>query len=162
VETCAIIKWLYPDVFGGKETSMLFKEAFSLGEGKIDPKFIRHVREFLEVIMLRRTKDSDVNLNLPPKKEVVLYAPLTELQRSLYLGVVYGNGLTQLSSFSTNTPSTPTSVNGFDGDTPPSRSPVRVTLNPLMELRKVGRQQNHVAVFSMLIPVDLHAPITLK
>lgn len=139
METCVVLKWLYPDVFGGKNTSLLFKEAFSLGEGKIDPEFIKNVRKFLEVIMLRRTKESDVNLNLPPKTEMMLYAPLTELQRNLYLGVVYGKGLTPLSN-SITPPSTPNSGTFFDGETL-ARGPIRVPLNPLMELRKVSRQQ---------------------
>lgn len=102
----------------------------------MDTEFIDHVRKFLDVIMIRRTKEADMNLNLPPKKEVVLYAPLTELQRSLYLDVVYGKGLTPLSGgFGTTPPSTPTSVSTFDKET---QSSLRPALNPLMELRKVS------------------------
>jgi SWI/SNF-related matrix-associated actin-dependent regulator of chromatin subfamily A member 5 len=42
-------------------------------------------RRLLELIMLRRMKDSpNVNLGLPPKEEVLLYVPLTPMQRFWY------------------------------------------------------------------------------
>jgi len=42
-------------------------------------------RRLLELIMLRRLKNSpDVNLGLPPKEEVLLYVPLTPMQRFWY------------------------------------------------------------------------------
>lgn len=42
-------------------------------------------RRLLELIMLRRMKNSpSVKLDLPPKKEVVLYVPLTPMQRFWY------------------------------------------------------------------------------
>ena len=37
--------------------------------------------------MLRRLK-SDVDLKIPPKKEVLVYAPLTQLQREMYSALV--------------------------------------------------------------------------
>lgn len=42
-------------------------------------------RRLLEIIMLRRMKSSpSVNLNLPPKEEVLLFVPLTPMQRFWY------------------------------------------------------------------------------
>jgi SWI/SNF-related matrix-associated actin-dependent regulator of chromatin subfamily A member 5 len=42
-------------------------------------------RRLLELIMLRRMKDSPgVNLGLPPKEEILLYVPLTPIQRFWY------------------------------------------------------------------------------
>lgn len=42
-------------------------------------------RHLLELIMLRRMKTSpSVNLNLPPKEEVLLFVPLTPMQRFWY------------------------------------------------------------------------------
>ena len=43
--------------------------------------------QILSPFMLRRVK-SDVNLNLPPKKELVVYAPMTPLQVDLYRAVL--------------------------------------------------------------------------
>ena len=43
-------------------------------------------RGLLEIIMLRRMKNSPgVDLNLPPKTEVLLYVPLTPMQRFWYM-----------------------------------------------------------------------------
>ena len=44
-----------------------------------------HARRLLELICLRRMKDSSaVNLGLPPKEEILLYVPLTPMQRFWY------------------------------------------------------------------------------
>lgn len=40
--------------------------------------------------MLRRVK-TDVNLNLPPKKELIVYAPMTSIQVDLYKAVLDHN-----------------------------------------------------------------------
>ncbi|XP_076670162.1 lymphoid-specific helicase [Andrena cerasifolii] len=45
------------------------------------------LREILKPFMLRREK-TDVCLDIPPKKEVVVYAPLTKLQHDLYTAVL--------------------------------------------------------------------------
>ena len=45
------------------------------------------LHSILKPFLLRRLK-SDVEYNLPPKKEYVLYAPLTEKQKSVYEAVV--------------------------------------------------------------------------
>lgn len=47
------------------------------------------LHSILKPFLLRRLK-SDVECSLPPKKEYVLYAPLTEQQRSVYEAVVNG------------------------------------------------------------------------
>lgn len=48
------------------------------------------LHSILKPFLLRRLK-SDVEFSLPPKKEYVLYAPLTEQQKSVYEAVVNGN-----------------------------------------------------------------------
>ena len=46
-------------------------------------------RRLLELIMLRRMKSSpSVNLNLPPKHEVLLFVPLTPMQRFWYTRLI--------------------------------------------------------------------------
>ncbi|MCJ1314142.1 hypothetical protein MMC25_007822 [Agyrium rufum] len=83
-ELWALLHWLYPEVFTAK-TSELFKESFDLTKGKVSTSFMDDARRLLELIMLRRMKNSPgVDLNLPPKTEVLLYVPLTPLQRFWY------------------------------------------------------------------------------
>ncbi|KAF3033323.1 hypothetical protein E8E12_003832 [Didymella heteroderae] len=84
VEMWALLAWLYPDVFT-ENTQDLFKESFDLTRGKVNKETMDDARHLLELIMLRRMKDSpNVNLGLPPKEEVLLYVPLTPMQRFWY------------------------------------------------------------------------------
>ncbi|ORY18389.1 SNF2 family N-terminal domain-domain-containing protein [Clohesyomyces aquaticus] len=84
VEMWALLAWLYPDVFTAS-TENLFKESFDLTKGKVNRKTMDDARRLLELIMLRRMKNSaGVNLGLPEKEEVLLYVPLTPMQRFWY------------------------------------------------------------------------------
>ena len=84
VELWGLLHWLYPEVFT-ERTSELFKTSFDLTKGKVNTEVMDHARRLLEVIMLRRMKNSPgVELNLPPKTDVLLYVPLTPMQRFFY------------------------------------------------------------------------------
>lgn len=50
---------------------------------EMDKKIISAMHQILSPFMLRRTK-GEVGLNLPPKKEVLIYAPSTLTQQALY------------------------------------------------------------------------------
>ncbi|KAI9683564.1 MAG: hypothetical protein M1829_004867 [Trizodia sp. TS-e1964] len=83
-ELWALFHWLYPDVFVDK-TVDLFNKSFNLSKGLFSNTVVDDSRRLLEIIMLRRMKDSPgVNLNLPPKTEVLLFIPLSPLQRFWY------------------------------------------------------------------------------
>ena len=85
VELWALLHWLYPEVFTEK-TAELFKSSFNLTKGQVSTKVMDDSRRLLEIIMLRRMKNSPgVDLNLPPKTEVLLYVPLTPMQRFWYM-----------------------------------------------------------------------------
>lgn len=85
VELWALLHWLYPEVFTDK-TADLFKDSFNLTKGQASIQVMDDSRRLLEVIMLRRMKNSQgVDLNLPPKTEVLLYVPLTPMQRFWYM-----------------------------------------------------------------------------
>lgn len=85
VELWALLHWLYPEVFTEK-TAELFKSSFNLNKGQVSTKVMDDARRLLEIIMLRRMKTSPgVDLNLPPKTEVLLYVPLTPMQRFWYM-----------------------------------------------------------------------------
>ncbi|KAF2451200.1 hypothetical protein P171DRAFT_375186 [Karstenula rhodostoma CBS 690.94] len=84
VELWSLLAWLLPDVFTDN-TQALFKESFDLTRGRANQKTMDDARRLLELIMLRRMKDSPgVDLGLPPKEEVLLYVPLTPMQRFWY------------------------------------------------------------------------------
>ena len=84
LELWALLHWLYPEVFT-ERTSEIFKTSFDLTKGKVDTGIMDCARRMLEVIMLRRMKNSPgVELNLPPKTEILLYVPLTPMQRFYY------------------------------------------------------------------------------
>lgn len=83
-EAWALLHWLYPEVFT-IDTGDNFKQAFDLGKGRVSTKFMDDARQLLELIMLRRLKSSPgVDLGLPPKEEILLYVPLTPMQRFWY------------------------------------------------------------------------------
>lgn len=62
-----------------------------MSEGQIDSEFLLYVRRFLEVIMLRRVKDSpSIGIDIPPKREILLFAPLSSLQKQIYRQILTG------------------------------------------------------------------------
>lgn len=66
-------------------TSKIFSDAFDLTAGKNDLGVMDNARRLLELLMLRRMKESKgVNLGLPLKTEVILYLPLVPMQRFWY------------------------------------------------------------------------------
>lgn len=83
-EMWALLHWLFPEVFT-LDTADSFGKAFDLTKGTVSTNFMDDARRLLELVMIRRMKTSPgVNLNLPPKEEVLLYVPLTPLQRFWY------------------------------------------------------------------------------
>jgi SWI/SNF-related matrix-associated actin-dependent regulator of chromatin subfamily A member 5 len=87
-EMHALLHWLYPDVFT-EDTGANFKQAFDLTKGRVSTSFMNDARTLLELIMLRRMKTSPgVNLGLPPKEEILLYVPLTPMQRFWYTRLI--------------------------------------------------------------------------
>ncbi|CAK4030448.1 Lymphoid-specific helicase [Lecanosticta acicola] len=83
-EMWALLHWLFPEVFTA-DTADAFHKAFDLTKGKVSTTFMDDARQLLELVMLRRMKSSpEVNLGLPPKEEVLLFVPLTPMQRFWY------------------------------------------------------------------------------
>lgn len=87
-EAWALLHWLFPEVFA-KDTADAFRKAFDLTKGTVSTSFMDDARRLLELIMLRRMKSSaGVNLGLPPKEEILLYLPLTPVQRMWYTRLI--------------------------------------------------------------------------
>lgn len=83
-ELWSLLHWLYPEVFIDK-TNELFDTSFNLSKGQYSNTVVDNARHLLELIMLRRMKTSPgVDLNLPPKTEVLLFVPLSPLQLFWY------------------------------------------------------------------------------
>lgn len=84
IELWALLRWLYPEVFV-ENTVDLFKSSFNLSRGQVNTKVMDDARRLLELIMLRRMKNSPgVDLSLPPKTDVLLFVPLTPMQKFWY------------------------------------------------------------------------------
>jgi SWI/SNF-related matrix-associated actin-dependent regulator of chromatin subfamily A member 5 len=73
---------LYPDVFT-PQTADAFKSAFDLTRGSYNTQFIESASALLAKMMLRRMKVDIDEIKLPPKEELLVYVPLTPLQRYL-------------------------------------------------------------------------------
>jgi SWI/SNF-related matrix-associated actin-dependent regulator of chromatin subfamily A member 5 len=69
-ELWALLHWLYQDIFTD-QSNELFRMSFDLTKGLYSDTVLDDSRHLLELIMLRRMKNSPgVDLNLPPKTEV--------------------------------------------------------------------------------------------
>ncbi|KAM3069394.1 hypothetical protein ACMFMG_005500 [Clarireedia jacksonii] len=83
-ELWSLLHFLYPEVFID-QTKELFDTSFNLSKGDYSKDVIDAARHLLELIMLRRMKNSPgVELGLPPKKELLLCVPLTPMQKFWY------------------------------------------------------------------------------
>lgn len=94
-ELWSLLNFLLPEIFDDLavfESWFDVKELQQEGTEKIlkqeeEKHVLASLREILKPFMLRRIK-TEVNLKIPPKKELVVYAPLTELQHDLYKAVI--------------------------------------------------------------------------
>ncbi|KZT01956.1 uncharacterized protein LAESUDRAFT_738942 [Laetiporus sulphureus 93-53] len=91
-ELWALLNFVLPDLFSDLEA---FEEWFNLPmlqatlSASRSSQLIHSLHALLRPFLLRRLK-ADVEANLPPKKEYVLYAPLSERQREVYDAIVKG------------------------------------------------------------------------
>ncbi|KAH0835415.1 P-loop containing nucleoside triphosphate hydrolase protein [Lanmaoa asiatica] len=91
-ELWSLLNFILPDIFDDLDT---FQEWFNLGtlQSRLSPTQSTHListfHGILKPFLLRRLK-ADVEGLLPPKKEYVIYAPLSVKQRDLYDQIVEG------------------------------------------------------------------------
>ncbi|KAF8968479.1 SNF2 family N-terminal domain-containing protein [Flammula alnicola] len=91
-ELWSLLNFILPDIFDDIDT---FQEWFNLPELQSSlptsqsAQIISSLHAILKPFLLRRLK-VDVEMNLPPKKEYVLYAPLTTRQKEAYDRVLHG------------------------------------------------------------------------
>jgi ATP-dependent DNA helicase len=99
VELWSLLNFLLPEIF---DDLGIFESWFNIkklqyknGTEKLlkqeeEKQVLMMLRTILKPFMLRREK-SDVCFDIPPKKEIIIYAPLTELQHDLYKAVLNYN-----------------------------------------------------------------------
>ncbi|RDX45961.1 hypothetical protein OH76DRAFT_1407538 [Lentinus brumalis] len=92
-ELWALLNFVLPDLFGDLSTFQSWFDESRL-QSKLtserQQKLIQSLHDILRPFLLRRMK-VDVEMQLPPKKEYVLYTPLSERQRELYEVAVRGD-----------------------------------------------------------------------
>ncbi|XP_025988856.2 lymphoid-specific helicase [Solenopsis invicta] len=95
-ELWSLLNFLNPEIFDNLDTFESWFDVNELqhqdGTEKVlkqeeEKQVLLSLREILKPFMLRRLK-IDVCKEIPPKKELIVYAPLTELQHDLYQAVL--------------------------------------------------------------------------
>ncbi|XP_078268874.1 lymphoid-specific helicase [Rhinoraja longicauda] len=93
-ELWSLLNFLLPDVFDDLKSFESWFDISSITENVEDivaseqEKSVLHMlHQILTPFLLRRLK-SDVTLDIPPKREVVVYAPLSKKQESFYTAIV--------------------------------------------------------------------------
>jgi len=79
-ELWALLNFLLPDVFASADD---FDQWFNLDDKNQEEQVIGKLHKVLRPFLLRRLK-SDVTKELPPKREIKLYVPLSAMQREWY------------------------------------------------------------------------------
>ncbi|XP_029961878.1 lymphoid-specific helicase isoform X2 [Salarias fasciatus] len=92
-ELWSLLNFLLPEVFDDLKSFESWFDIDSLGEpdsvvvAEREQNILSMLHQILTPFLLRRLK-SDVALEVPPKKEIIVYAPLTAKQEALYTAVV--------------------------------------------------------------------------
>ncbi|GFO02771.1 lymphocyte-specific helicase-like [Plakobranchus ocellatus] len=95
-ELWSLLNFLLPEIFDDLCSFEAWFDANAISDSESSEKLVQQERsesvlnmmhQILTPFMLRRLK-SDVDLNIPPKKEILVYAPLTQLQREMYSALV--------------------------------------------------------------------------
>ncbi|XP_063347492.1 lymphoid-specific helicase isoform X2 [Pelmatolapia mariae] len=92
-ELWSLLNFLLPEVFDDLKSFESWFDINTLGEAdsmvvaEHEQNILSMLHQILTPFLLRRLK-SDVTLEVPPKKEIIVYAPLTAKQEAFYTAVV--------------------------------------------------------------------------
>ncbi|XP_018621661.1 lymphoid-specific helicase [Scleropages formosus] len=93
-ELWSLLNFLLPDVFDDLKSfeswfdiSTISSDVENIVTNEREQNILHMLHQILTPFLLRRLK-TDVALEVPPKKEMVVYAPLTSKQESLYTAIV--------------------------------------------------------------------------
>lgn len=99
-ELWSLLNFILPDIFSDLELFQLWfnfeeftsgnQENDSLFQEDVKKKLVKSLHSILKPFLLRRLKINAIK-TLPPKKENIVYADLTPLQRAFYLAIAHGD-----------------------------------------------------------------------
>ncbi|XP_069578564.1 lymphoid-specific helicase isoform X3 [Brachyistius frenatus] len=113
-ELWSLLNFLLPEVFDDLKSFESWFDIDTLGEAENmvvaerEQNILSMLHQILTPFLLRRLK-SDVTLEVPPKKEIIVYAPLTVKQEAFYTAVVNKTITKMLGQEKTEAPVTLTS-----------------------------------------------------
>jgi len=125
-ELWALLNFLYPDVF---TTSDVFDAGFNISDGVADAETMNAAHHVLQLLMLRRLKES-VAAEMPPKLETLVTCPLADAQLFWYRRLLLKDSSVLRTVEATGTDSL------GDGDAPAPTAKYKTLMNLLMQLRK--------------------------
>ncbi|KAH9499746.1 hypothetical protein Btru_077717 [Bulinus truncatus] len=95
-ELWSLLNFLLPEIFDDLGSFETWFDVSCMNDAGSDEKIVNQessdnilsiMHQILSPFMLRRLK-SDVDFNIPPKKEIIVYAPLTQKQKEFYSAVI--------------------------------------------------------------------------
>uniref|UniRef100_A0A3B4AMZ6 Proliferation-associated SNF2-like protein n=1 Tax=Periophthalmus magnuspinnatus TaxID=409849 RepID=A0A3B4AMZ6_9GOBI len=161
-ELWSLLNFLLPEVFDDLKSFESWFDVDSLGVAESlvaserEHNILSMLHQILTPFLLRRLK-SDVTLEVPPKKEIVVYAPLTPKQELLYTAIVNNTIAKMLGREKTEAP-----VELNSDGRPKRRSRRTVDYSEMDEdldkyLEKLQKEQDLAASSSSV--VDVHSPL---
>uniref|UniRef100_A0A8D3C2A2 Proliferation-associated SNF2-like protein n=1 Tax=Scophthalmus maximus TaxID=52904 RepID=A0A8D3C2A2_SCOMX len=173
-ELWSLLNFLLPEVFDDLKSFESWFDINTLGEAESvvaaerEKNVLSMLHQILTPFLLRRLK-SDVTLEVPPKKEIVVYAPLTAKQEAFYTAVVNKTIAKMLGQERVNTTEAPVCLSSSgrpkrrtrkvvsyketDGDSP-------YDLEKYLEMVSKELEQSSTSVLDVQSP--LNAQINLK
>jgi len=93
-ELWSLLHFIMPEIFNDLEqfevwysASMLHRDSLKekIIQKESEKKILEKFHQIIRTLMLRRTKqDVDKDIKLPPKREIIIYTPVTKIQTMLY------------------------------------------------------------------------------
>jgi superfamily II DNA/RNA helicase len=90
-ELWSLLNFIMPSVFSSRD---VFEDCFNLqgtkSDSMSDQDVVKSLHEIMSPFMLRRLKQ-DTSLNLPQKKEILIYCPVSLLQKKAFTNIIADN-----------------------------------------------------------------------
>ncbi|XP_049592046.1 lymphoid-specific helicase isoform X2 [Syngnathus scovelli] len=116
-ELWSLLNFLLPEVFDDLKSFESWFDIDTLGEAESvvaaerEQNILSMLHQILTPFLLRRLK-TDVTLEIPPKKEIIVYAPLTAKQETFYTAVVNKTIAKMLGQHKSEGPAAPLTPDG--------------------------------------------------
>ncbi|XP_037637988.1 lymphoid-specific helicase [Sebastes umbrosus] len=172
-ELWSLLNFLLPEVFDDLKSFESWFDIGSISEAESvvaterEQNILSMLHQILTPFLLRRLK-SDVTLEVPPKKEIIVYAPLTAKQEAFYTAVVNKTIAKMLGMEKTEAPVAltpsgrpkrgsrrPVDYKEKDGDTP-------VDLEEYLEKVRKEHELSSPAVLDVQTPLDSEINLKLR